>query len=311
VIATAPAGASVSIDGAAPLESPVKVDSIQPGKHRVQIAMAGREPVDMNVDVKGSKTTDLGTVALQTLLGTLQLSSSPDGLDFAVRAVGDPAGVPVRTGRTPATFDDIPHGEYVITYTRPGCIDHVAKVSVVKGRTSTVGTTYVNGSLDLSSDPSGAWVEKDGERLGTTPLVVHDLTPKRSQFLLTLPGYDPTPVSCDIPEGQTVKMEAELLRRDRVFNASEVKTAPVPYETPPPVLSAAQKKLSGEVLLSFVVRLDGSVGDVTVEKAFDDEVARRCKTAVEGWRYRAATAADDRIVDSKVEKLFKFPLGGQ
>jgi hypothetical protein len=35
VIATAPAGASVSIDGAAPLVSPVKLDSIAPGAHKI------------------------------------------------------------------------------------------------------------------------------------------------------------------------------------------------------------------------------------------------------------------------------------
>jgi hypothetical protein len=45
-------------------------------------------------------------------------------------------------------------------------------------------------------------------RLGTTPLSLHDLTPKKALFELTLPGYDPTPVSCEIPEGQTLKVEA-------------------------------------------------------------------------------------------------------
>ena len=66
-IATTPAGAMVSIDGAAPIESPLKLDSVQPGKHRVTVTLAGHDPVELTADVKGSKTTDLGTVALQTL----------------------------------------------------------------------------------------------------------------------------------------------------------------------------------------------------------------------------------------------------
>jgi TonB family protein len=310
LLATIPEGAMVSIDGGAPVRSPIKLEGVQPGRHHVVVTMAGHDTVDQFANVKGSKTTDMGTIALQTSLGTLDLSSTPDGLDFAVRAAADPNGVPVRFGKTPSTFEDIPHGDYIVTFSRPGCRDHVVKVSVAKGGTSPVDTKYLDGSLELSSDPSGAWVDKDGERLGSTPLSIPDLTPKHATFILTLPGYDPTPISCDIPEGQTLKLEAQLLRRDRVFNQSEVKTPPESRETPPPVLTSAERKQGAEVLISFVVRLDGAVSDVTVLKTTDDDVGRRCKAAVEGWRYRAATAADDRLVDSRIEMPFKFPPGG-
>jgi len=67
-----------------------------------------------------------------------------------------------------------------------------------------VDTKYLDGSLELTSDPSGASVSKDGTFLGTTPLVLHDLTPKLASFDLALPGYDSTPISCEIPEGQTL-----------------------------------------------------------------------------------------------------------
>jgi len=311
LIATTPPGASVSIDGAAPALSPVKAEGIAPGTHAIQITMAGHDPVALTAEIKGSKTTDLGTVALQTSVGTIELTSTPDGLDFAIRTAANPMGAAVRTGRTPATLDGIPHGDYVVTFSRPDCRDHVVNVTVAKGGQSPVDTKYVDGSLDLSSDPSGAWVDQDGERLGSTPLVIHDLTPKKATFMLTLPGYDPTPVTCEIPEGQTLKLEAQLLRRDRVFDPNEVKIPPVNYESPPPVLTAAQLKQGGQVLISFVVRLDGSVSDVTVEKASDDEIGRRCKAAVETWRFRAATASDNRFVDSKMEKEFTFPAGGR
>ena len=140
LIATTPAGAMVSIDGGGPTPSPVKLEGVQPGKHRVSVTLPGHDPVELTADVKGSKTTNLGTVALQTSLGTLELTSTPDSLDFAVRAAADPKGVPVRFGKTPATFQDIPHGDYVVTFTRPDCHDHVVKVSVAKGGTSPVDT---------------------------------------------------------------------------------------------------------------------------------------------------------------------------
>jgi TonB family protein len=311
VVATDPAGASVSIDGAAALISPVKAQGIAPGAHRVRIALADHEPVELNAEVEGSRTTDLGTVRLESSLGALEVSSSPDGLDFSVRPAADPTGNPVKSGRTPATIADVPRGDYVVTFTRPGCHDHAERVTVEKGAKTPVETKYVDGSLELTSDPTGAWVEKDGMRLGSTPLVLHDLTPKVASFELTLPGYDPTPISCEIPEGQTLKLTAHLLRSDRVFSPSEAKTLPVSYESPEPELSPSQRMTGAEVLLSFVVLRDGTVINVKVEKTTDDDIGRRCATAVANWKFHPGTAADDRAVDVRIEMQFKFPAAKQ
>ncbi len=306
VLATVPAGAAVMIDGGAPIQSPAKVEGMAPGTHRVQISLKGFDAVDMNLEIKGSKTTDLGSVALQASFGSIDVTSTPDGLDFAIRPQADPKGTPVSTGKTPATVDDIVHGDYAVTFSRPGCRDHVETVSVKKGIKSPVDTKYVDGSLELTSEPSGATVSKDGTFLGTTPLILHDLTPKTESFDLTLPGYDPTPVSCEIPEGQSLKYSAQLLRKDRVFKPSEVKTAPERNDSPQPTLSASQRKTGAEVLLSLIVRRDGTASDVQIVKATDDDVARRCKTAVEKWKFRPATAPDDRTVDAAIEVPFKF-----
>jgi TonB family protein len=310
-VATTPAGASVSIDGAAPLASPVKAGGIAPGSHRVVITLHGFDPVDLAFEIKGSATTDLGLVTLQAIYGSLDLTSTPDGLEFSVRPASDPTGTPVRTGRTPVSAGEIPHGDYLVTFTRPGCRDHVEKVSVTKGVKSPVDTKYQDGSLELTSDPSGATVNKDGDFLGTTPLTLHDLTPKTASFDLTLPGYDSTPISCEIPEGQTLKFSAQLLRKDRIFKASEVKTLPQAIDSPQPVLSAAQRKLGADVVISLVVRRGGLVSDVAVVRATDDDVGRRCKNAVEKWKYRPATAPDDREVDARIEVPFKFPASSQ
>jgi TonB family protein len=257
--------------------------------------------------VKGSKTSDMGTVALQTTLGSLEVSSVPNHLAFAVRTADNPMGLPVRSGRTQASLDGVLFGDYVVTFTRPECHDHVEKVTVRRGARSPVATRYEDGSLELTSDPSGAWVDKDGTRLGTTPITIRNLTPKRADFLLTLPGYDPTPVTCEIPEGETLKLDTMLLRKDRVLMPSEVKTMPVGFETPQPVLTDAQRKAGAEVLVAFTVQLDGSVSDVVIEKASDDDVGRLCQAAVEHWRFSPGRAPDDRIVDVRMEMPLKFP----
>src|ERR1022692_1581195 len=311
VVGTEPAGASVSIDGASPLLSPVKAEGIAPGAHRVRIALAGHEPVELDAKINGSATTDLGIVKLESSLGALEVSSSPDGLDFSVRAAADPTGNPIQTGRTPATIAGIPHGGYLVTFSRPGCHDHTERASVEKGATAPVETRYLDGSLELTSEPTGAWVDKDGMRLGSTPLVLRDLTPKVASFELTLPGYDPTPISCEIAEGQTLKLTAHLLRRDRVFGPSEAKTLPVSYESPEPDLSPSQRRMGAEVLLSFIVQRDGTVINVKVERTTDDDIGRRCATALANWRFHPGTAADDRAVDVRIEMPFKLPVTKQ
>jgi TonB family protein len=306
LLSTAPAGAAVSIDGGAPLTSPVTLGGIPPGTHSIRVSLEGHDPVELSAEIKGSKTTDLGTVRLESSLGTLALASNPTDLEFALRPAADPTGRPISTGRTPATLTGIARGSYLVTFERPGCHDHVEKVVVKKGAQVSVETKYLNGSLELTSEPSGAWVEKDGMRLGSTPLILHDLTPKTASFELSLPGYDPTPISCEIPEGQTLKLTARLPRRDRTFNPGEVKTLPVSYLSPPPELTAAQRRMDAEVTVSLVVQRDGTVVNVKVETATDDDIGRRCASAVSRWKFHPGTASDDRTVDVNLEVPFKF-----
>lgn len=311
IVATVPAGAQVSIDSGAPISSPVHLDGVAPGVHRLTVGLPHFETIDTTFEIKGSKTTDLGTLTLVSLLGQLDLASTPAGLAYAVRTESDPQGKPVATGNTPAHLDSIVQGNYLVTFSRPGCRDHVEKVTVKRNAGASVATTYRDGGVELSSDPSGAWVERDGERLGTTPLSLSNLTPRTTHFVLTLPGYDPTPVDADIPEGQSLTLEAHLLRRDRLFTAAEVKTPPVPLDPKQPELTSALRKLGGSVTLALVVHRDGSPSDVTVESASDDEIGRRCKAAVEDWHFRPATAPDGRPVDARMELPFSFPAGGR
>jgi hypothetical protein len=307
VITTVPPGAQVAIDGMSPKASPVKAENLTPGAHKLKVTLAGHEEVDLDAMVTAGEVTDLGSVALQSSFGSLTIESSPDKLEYSLHPAGDPTGTPVRTGRTPASFDDIPHGDYVVIFKRPGCRDHTEKAAIEKGSSTDVKTAYVDGSLELASDPTGASVNKDGSFLGTTPLVLHDLTPKVAEFVLTLPGYDSTPISCQIPEGNTLKYSAQLLRKDRVFNPTEEKTPPEKVDAPSPALSASQRKAGGDVVLSYVVTRDGLTSDVEVVSTTDDDIARRCTTAVAAWKFRPATAPDDRPVDSRVQESFHFP----
>ena len=306
LVTTVPEGASVSIDNGPLLTTPVRAEGLVIGAHKVHIFLAGHDSADLTAEIRPGKTTDLGSVPLASIYGGMDITSSPDNLEYTVRAVNNIMSRPIASGTTPGIVTQLPFGDYLVTFHRPGCRDHNESVTVERGSRANVTTAYQDGSLELSSDPSGASVSKDGSFLGTTPLVMHNLTPKMASFELDLPGYDPTPVSVEIPEGQTLKYEAQVLRKDRIFTLKEVKNRPVRLDGATPQLSADQKVIGGTVLLSFVVRRNGSVSDVEVVHTSDDDIARRCKNTVQGWHYKPGTAADDRTVDTQVEESLKF-----
>ena len=68
-----------------------------------------------------------------------------------------------------------------------------------------------------------------------------------------------------------------------------------------------------------LVRLSGHVrrrlprvrAPCLVVHSTDDDIARRCKSAVEKWKFNPATAPDDRVVEARIEVPFKFPAGAK
>jgi outer membrane biosynthesis protein TonB len=59
------------------------------------------------------------------------------------------------------------------------------------------------------------------------------------------------------------------------------------------------------------VQRDGTVINVKVERTTDDDIGRRCATALANWRFHPGTAADDRAVDVRIEMPFKLPVTKQ
>lgn len=66
-------------------------------------------------------------------------------------------------------------------------------------------------TVSLVSAPSGASVSVDGERMGTTPLLI-DLPPGSAQFELSLEGYDALTIRKELIAGQPTKLELSLAK---------------------------------------------------------------------------------------------------
>lgn len=304
IVTTSPAAAEVSIDGGAKRQAPLSINDIMPGTHRVVISRDGYDPVELTAEVKGAQTTDLGLIRLERTTGTLAIGSAPLGVEFTVRAANGGANAPaIWTGRTPAQFDDIPPGDYLVTYTREGWHDQIEKITVAKQAAVEATTRFVGGGVFISSTPSGAMVKRGGVPLGTTPLTLTNVLPDKVSYELSMAGHDPVTLVAEVTHGAQVRLAGELSSVDRLARNGEMATPPKPIETPSPRVAWDE---SAELNISFIVKRDGTVRDVQTVGKVDKTLAKLCVEAVSKWKFRPALDRAGQPLNVRVAQPIKF-----
>jgi PEGA domain len=306
IVTTAPSGADISIDGGAVRKSPLSINDILPGAHKVRITLAGYDPVELPAEVKGTKTTDLGLIQLERAFGTLALTSQPDGVDFSIRPALNVAGAAPRTGRTPASLDDIPAGDYAVTFTRAGWKEQTQNVTIAKRATAKASVTFSGSAVQITSTPSGATVKRNGVVLGVTPLNLQDLAPQKVEYYFSLPDYDSLTLAGEVVEGQVLQLNAVMPRTDRLATPREIKTPPKAISQPGPLLSPDQRQVVTEVLIGVTIGRDGRLRDLKVEKATNKDIARLCMEALAKWKFQPALGMDDQPLNARVTIPFKI-----
>lgn len=83
-----------------------------------------------------------------------------------------------------------------------------------------------------------------------------------------------------------------------VYDPSEVTTQPIPVRQRRPIypFELRRRGISGEAVVLFTVRSDGSVGDVSLVKATDIRFGQAAADCVAQWQFRPA-AVQGRTVD--------------
>ncbi|MDD1684783.1 MAG: PEGA domain-containing protein [Methanoregula sp.] len=141
----------------------------------------------------------LVTVTVQS--GTLALTTTPPNANIFIDNVFK--------GVTPLTLSDTPSGYHLIRITLPEYDDYTTSATVEPGKTviiqagleksrmnttpATLPATTVpvqqNGSIAITSVPSGASVILDGQNSGITPVIITDVLPGNHVLSLSYPGY--------------------------------------------------------------------------------------------------------------------------
>jgi hypothetical protein len=192
----------------------------------------------------------LVTVTVQS--GTLAISTTPANADVFVDNVFK--------GVTPLTLSDTPSGYHLIRITLPEYDEYTTGTAVEPGKTilvkaelersgvnstpTTLPATAVpvpqNGSIAITSVPTGASVSLDGENSGITPVIITDVLPGNHWLSLSYPGYLFYNQTISVGSGQTAAVNANLAPAP----GPDTRTGSLTVKTDPP---GAQISIDGDV----------------------------------------------------------------
>lgn len=160
---------------------------------------------------------------------------------------------------------------------------------------------------------------------------VQDIAPKATETAdiapMTLPdvpsispaGYFEVPLEIPPPPGLTVNVKALVvppgLARaggERIYDPSMLDQQPIPTFQPSPIYPYVMKqaRISGTVVLDFVVEVDGRVTQVFAESSTHAEFTDNAVQAVSKWRFRPGRRGG-RAVRTLVQIPIKFTLVDQ
>ena len=195
--------------GTSPAENPVHTYTT-PGTYSV--SLQARDSCTGSVN----RADKLSFVTVTATAGTLAVSSTPpDALVFVDNIV---------KGITPVTLTDTSVGSHTLLLTKQGYDDYTRNFIIEPFTPATIGATLTKsvtepttrpslsyGSIAITSIPSGAIVNLDGEQTGAAPTVIPDLLPGNHKVTLSLAGYDDWNQVVSVGSGQTAAINAILV----------------------------------------------------------------------------------------------------
>ena len=157
--------------------------------------------------------------------GDLYIVTEPPGATVTVD------GAP-QTGATPLIVEGVQIGAHTVRATK-GTYEGEANVLLREGEIQKVSMALqeLTGNLKVLSDPFEAEVFVDGRSVGTTPVVVSDLSVGKHRVKWTKVGYTTTEQTVIVRSKETVKTEARLIKiapKPKKSTEEIVTTTPTP-----------------------------------------------------------------------------------
>jgi PEGA domain len=161
----------------------------------------------------------------------LQLTTKPAGATFAVYPgiIADqaaPASVPLRTGTSPGTAEELRGGNYTIFFHKDGWPDSRTEVQLQAGEVLPVEYAFFHGEVTITSVPNGAEILCGTVSLGFTPLTV--ALPAGNQVLTArLKNYPDRTQNVTIDENANSTVEFQMRARRRIAKSKPRPPSPL------------------------------------------------------------------------------------
>lgn len=202
-VTSQPSGALIRVDNKDRGAAPIVLTDLAPGPHLIQATKANyRDAFETAVLEQGvCKTVSL---PLTALTGILLVTSTPSGCDVSLKGVS--------LGSTPLLVTTLESGTHRLAISSPGYQTKELDVTI-EGRIPVkqdVALMSDSGTLDVSSDPSGADVLVNGISRGRTPCRVDRIPGGSVTVEVKADGFQPQSQAVSLAAGEVQKVEAKL-----------------------------------------------------------------------------------------------------
>ena len=245
-ITSDPPGAEAYLDGELKGTTPLTVNDVAAGIHRLSLNIEKFDEVVQSVEVISNKTVQVKG----ELGGVLEITSEPTGADvYLDRAAVHEVTFRLRLGlsrseatyrnqrghietlersehigRTPLVTERLAKTQHQLKLSKQGYVNETQKVEVNADFTAIqVRLSRKTGSLSVHSTPPGAVVLLDGEKCGMTPLILYGISVGKHQVKLTKDGYDTWSGQVKLKQ-RKIKWRNVCLRRKRTRNPESQKS---------------------------------------------------------------------------------------
>ncbi|QSZ67018.1 PEGA domain-containing protein [Methanofollis aquaemaris] len=211
-VSSSPSGAKVYVDGSYYGRTPQQVHGLAAGTHNLEVRLDGYDTWSSSQRVRAGETTSVrADLNPHVSYGSLYITSSPSGAKVYLDGKYE--------GKTPRTITGVNEGRHYVELEEAGYQEWTGPVTVVAGQQTYVSATLnsnpkpVSGTIDVFSNPVGAYIYLDGEYQGRTypeGYVIIGVTPGTHTVTLKLTGYTDVSSSVNVNSGQESSVRMTL-----------------------------------------------------------------------------------------------------
>jgi len=282
-----PEGTIIRVNGKEIGRNAIEDYAIDPGTYYVALENPDYETAVQEVTIDEKEDFALESPTMSHVEGQVVLNSQPRGATYTLYLQDD--DTPVQEGATPATLN-LAIGDYRVEFSRPGWESRSETFSIAKGNLKNIDTTFETGTIALTSEPTGADVRLNGEKVGVTPYTSTGMAPGIYRYQVHRPGYESEDISIELKEGGEVAQQLTLNDINRIYRASEIDVPPMPLYQPEPTIPAVSKM--EEIMVEFVIDQQGQPTDVTIVKSTNEKLNKEILRALTEWRFQPAMRRD-------------------